>query len=602
MHDNSISYDPPSPPETAMLPVGPRLVGSRRCLQCFSQKLASSSSPSPLRAVIASSGVGRKSSRRFSSSDDRERQTAAALSRAAPTPTPPPLHQGKHNLAATEILINRSGLLPTRMQHGVDNRPPLKGLAKELEQMIMLNGPITVAEYMIYALQHPQHGYYMRQKDKIGLGGDFITAPEISQAFGEMIGIWCVASWKEKDCPEKCRLVELGPGKGTLMADILRTASSFPDFRKALTLHMVETSEDLKASQVKKLGATFAATASYSASRGGGGGGGAREVVGSAMQLPGGGQVMWHPKLDQVPKGDFTLVIAQEFLDALPVHQFVYTAKGWRERLIDINVPGDGSEGTVGEGGAGAGAGMGAEREKDGDGKIDEAEEADFRFVLSPEETTAVKAFLTKEDQKDAKLVMGGMRTSTPGGAGTGARGKGAGAKTGPNGEKVGDRLEVSGESILVVKEIAERVAEDGGGALFVDYGEGHALEDSLRCFKGHKEVPVLSSPGEADMTADVNFGLLRRVVGGVKGARPHGPVGQGQFLREMGIGARLTALAEQPSVSEEQGDAMLEGYVRLVDPAQMGTRYKVLGITEEQQELPPPGFMSEIDLDVRKE
>ena len=82
--------------------------------------------------------------------------------------------------------------------------------------------------------------------------------------------------------------------------------------------------------------------------------------------------------------------------------------------------------------------------------------------MLSPEETTAVKAFLTKEDQKDAKLVMGGMRTSTPGGVGTGARGKGAGAKTGPNGEKVGDRLEVSGESILVVKEIAERVAEDG--------------------------------------------------------------------------------------------------------------------------------------------
>lgn len=87
------------------------------------------------------------------------------------------------------------------------------------------------------------------------------------------------------------------------------------------------------------------------------------------------------PKLvtQKVPKGDFTLVIAQEFLDALPVHQFVYTAKGWRERLIDINVPGDGGEGTVGEGGVGAGAGMGAEREKDGDGKIDEAEEADFR-------------------------------------------------------------------------------------------------------------------------------------------------------------------------------------------------------------------------------
>ncbi|CAN0097555.1 unnamed protein product [Ectocarpus sp. 4 AP-2014] len=102
-------------------------------------------------------------------------------------------------------------------------------------------------------------------------------------------------------------------------------------------------------------------------------------------------------------------------------------------------------------------------------------------------------------------------------------------------------------------------------------------------------------------MTADVNFGLLRRVVAGVEGARPHGPVGQGQFLREMGIGARLTALAEQPHVTEEQADAMLEGYVRLVDPAQMGVRYKVLGISEERREMPPPGFMSEVDPDLRK-
>lgn len=164
-----------------MLPVGQRLAGSRRCLQCVSQRLASSSPfPSPLRAALASGGAGRQSSRRFSSSDDREREIAAELSRAAPTP-PPPLHPGKHKRAATEVLINRSGLLPTRMHHGEDNRPPLEGLAKELEQMIMLNGPITVAEYMIYALQHPKHGYYMRQKDKIGLGGDFITAPEISQ-------------------------------------------------------------------------------------------------------------------------------------------------------------------------------------------------------------------------------------------------------------------------------------------------------------------------------------------------------------------------------------------------------------------------------------
>lgn len=85
--------------------------------------------------------------------------------------------------APTDILVNRSGLLPTRMHHGEDKRPQLRGLARELEQMIILNGPITVAEYMIFALQHPKYGYYMRQEDKIGRSGDFITAPEISQVW-----------------------------------------------------------------------------------------------------------------------------------------------------------------------------------------------------------------------------------------------------------------------------------------------------------------------------------------------------------------------------------------------------------------------------------
>lgn len=135
-----------------------------------------------------------------SSSDDREKEIAAELSRSTPPlPIPPPLtvplpqlkkkvkqelqQHGKQQQkrTTTEIIVDRAGLLPTRMHHGEDDRPPLEGLAKELEQMIMLNGPITVAEYMLHALQHPKHGYYMRQKDKIGRGGDFITAPEISQ-------------------------------------------------------------------------------------------------------------------------------------------------------------------------------------------------------------------------------------------------------------------------------------------------------------------------------------------------------------------------------------------------------------------------------------
>lgn len=131
-------------------------------------------------AVASSTGSGRLRCL-SSSSDDREREIAAELSRAPTPKPPPPLGNIKQQRAATEILVNRSGLMPTRMTHKKDDRPPLTGLAKELEQMIVLNGPMTVPEYMIYALQHPKFGYYMRQDNKIGRGGDFITAPEISQ-------------------------------------------------------------------------------------------------------------------------------------------------------------------------------------------------------------------------------------------------------------------------------------------------------------------------------------------------------------------------------------------------------------------------------------
>ncbi|CAM9302848.1 unnamed protein product, partial [Hapterophycus canaliculatus] len=191
-----------------MLNVATRLGSGHRQLHVLSRRVVNSPLENPLRALVAAStAVSNGSYRRgvSSSSDDREKEIAAELSRA-PTPTPP--GNAQHRRAATEIIVNRSGLMPTRMTHEKDDRPPLKGLAKELEQMIVLNGPMTVPEYMIYALQHPKYGYYMRQEDKIGRGGDFITAPEISQqTFGEMIGVWCVASWKEMDCPEKFRLV-----------------------------------------------------------------------------------------------------------------------------------------------------------------------------------------------------------------------------------------------------------------------------------------------------------------------------------------------------------------------------------------------------------
>ena len=178
----------------------------------------------------------------------------------------------------------------------------MNALARILRRRIARQGPITVADYMAAALGHPKYGYYMG-KDPFGVRGDFITAPEISQMFGELIGLWCVICWRQMERPKVVHLVELGPGRGTLMGDALRAARAAPEFIDAMRLHLVETSPALRARQKKILG---------------------------------GYAPRWHARLDRVPDGPLIL-IANEFFDALPVQQFERTGKGWVERLVHFD-------------------------------------------------------------------------------------------------------------------------------------------------------------------------------------------------------------------------------------------------------------------------
>ncbi len=178
----------------------------------------------------------------------------------------------------------------------------MTALAGILARRIAAEGPITVAAYMAEALGHPQHGYY-RRADPLGAAGDFVTAPEISQMFGEMIGFWCAEMWQRMGRPDPVFLTELGPGRGTLMADLLRAARIAPGFAAALRVHLVETSPALRARQRAALAGT---------------------------------EVAWHDRLDTVPEGPL-LLVANEFFDALPVHQFLRTARGWRERLVAVD-------------------------------------------------------------------------------------------------------------------------------------------------------------------------------------------------------------------------------------------------------------------------
>ncbi len=155
---------------------------------------------------------------------------------------------------------------------------------------------------MAAGLLHPDHGYYM-QENPIGFRGDFVTAPEISQMFGELIGLWCTVAWRQMGSPSTVMLVELGPGRGTLMADALRAMRMAPDFLECADVHLVEASPKLRACQ--------------------------REV----LTVHG---VEWHRGLEDIPDGPI-LLIANEFLDTLPIRQLVRRDHGWHERLVDCD-------------------------------------------------------------------------------------------------------------------------------------------------------------------------------------------------------------------------------------------------------------------------
>ncbi len=176
-------------------------------------------------------------------------------------------------------------------------------LEELIKDRIREHGAITVADYMQIALSHPQYGYYM-QRDPFGVAGDFITAPEISQVFGEIIGAWLVHNWQLLGSPKEVALVELGAGRGTLMADILRATKNIKGFHEAVSVHLVEISPVLKQKQWKTLA-------------------GKHE------------RIEWHDNIDSLPQLPM-LLVANEFFDALPIRQFVGHDDGWHERMVDV--------------------------------------------------------------------------------------------------------------------------------------------------------------------------------------------------------------------------------------------------------------------------
>jgi len=185
----------------------------------------------------------------------------------------------------------------------------MSALLHHIRRRIESTGPLSIADYMAECLCHPKHGYYMKQ-DPFGVDGDFVTAPEISQIYGEMLGLWCGVVWQQLGQPSPFYLVELGGGRGTLMQDALRAARKIPGFLAAVHVHMVEISPVLKVKQQEAL-RTY------------------------------GEQITWQSEIDALPDGP-SVILANEFFDALPIRQFEKGEKGWAERFVDLDPEGDG--------------------------------------------------------------------------------------------------------------------------------------------------------------------------------------------------------------------------------------------------------------------
>ncbi|MDW5312864.1 class I SAM-dependent methyltransferase [Rhizobium sp. PL01] len=182
-------------------------------------------------------------------------------------------------------------------------------LADKIKAIILANGPISVTDYFSLCLADPEHGYY-KTREPFGQSGDFITAPEISQLFGEMLGIFLVQAWQRHGAPNPVNIAEIGPGRGTMMADILRVVAKLsPALYEAASVHLVETSERLQKVQQQTL---------------------------IAHKF----KISWHDSFDTLPDG-FLLLAANELFDAIPIRQFVKTAQGFRERVVGLDTAGD---------------------------------------------------------------------------------------------------------------------------------------------------------------------------------------------------------------------------------------------------------------------
>ena len=352
---------------------------------------------------------------------------------------------------------------------------PLSAL---LAARIRAQGPLTLADFMSDCLLHPEHGYYAT-RDPFGRGGDFITAPEISQMFGELLGLALAQAWMDQGAPRPFVLAELGPGRGTLMADVLRATRAVPGFATAARVVLVEASATLRRVQAETL----------------------------AAHAP-----QWVDHIGQLPQGPLFL-LANEFFDALPIRQFTRAEGGWSETVVGLDATGG--------------------------------------LVFG----------------KTAAAPIGALAARL--------------ADTRP-----GDVVEICPAAPPIMAEMASRIATQGGAAIVVDYGGWPSLGDTFQAMVDHRFADPLAQPGDADLTAHVDFAALAGAAS--PPAAVSAMIDQGTLLSRLGLPARAARLAQNLTGAGLANH--LAATRRLTDPTEMGTLFKALAIYPPGGPL-PPGF-----------
>lgn len=428
-----------------------------------------------------------------------------------------------------------------------------------LRKQILQFGPMDIGSFMGSVLGLPEHGYYMRQ-DPLGALGDFTTSPEISQMFGEMIGAWLADCWIQLGSPKPFILCEGGPGRGTLMSDIIRSTQNIEGFIEAAHIHFIETSPVLRKAQKNTL-LQF-------------------ENLSSAPS--------WHDSLESLPQDMPLFFIANELLDALPFKQIVMTQEGWRERVVAHSDFGSCSLNKENEQSQDASqspdlSGLSSSSEPSGFSELSGFSDSNEgsktgSFIHSLKKYVPNLYESLQGDNKDGfyfahKAFSAELEKVLP------AICKEA---------QLGDIYEFSTPREEFVKTICTRLQAQGGLALFVDYGhENDVLNDSFRAFMGHKKIHVLEEIGSADLTSDVNFKAIGDVAKNNK-SRVFGPVPQGVFLKNIGIETRAKILK---SKLDKQGcDQIDSALSRLCDDESMGGCFLVMGFSYEDK-LTPAGF-----------